>query len=212
MITCPEKCIEWIKIGISGLTLVSIFIAFLTYRANLGKINDDRARERDKEYVSQFKSSLEWSFNALTADGKRIPPKADRLNWLTAARHILRAKKIQALITHPTYITIAEEIEEFWRHKYYLALSDPSLLNFHYFMNKDRPAWPENIEITSALVVIDFSNWKNGTSDPTDLVDHEVLMTQGEGLNGNAGRGLRTYIQHLENLKKLETPANGTAV
>jgi len=202
MVVCTANCIEWIKIGISGLTLVSIFLAFLTYRANLGKINDDRARERDKEYVAQFKTSLEWSFNALTSDETSLPPKADRLNWLTAARHILRANKIKGLITHPTYVTIAEEIEEFWRHKYYLALADPSLRSWHYFYDKDMPTWPENIEVTSALVVIDFSNWKDGTPDPTDSVDNEALMTSGAGLKGNAGMGLRAYIENFEALKK----------
>jgi len=111
MIACTQNCVEWIKIAISALTPFSIFITYLAYRANLGKINDDRERERDKEYLSQFKTSLEWSFNALTADGTELPPKADRLNWLTAARHILRAKKIKAQITHLTYLTIADEIE-----------------------------------------------------------------------------------------------------
>ncbi|GAB2627861.1 hypothetical protein [Novilysobacter erysipheiresistens] len=203
MLACTENCIEWIKISISGLTLASIVIAFLTYRANLSKINEDRARERDKEYVSQFNKSLEWSFNYLTSDGTDVPPKADRFNWLTAARHILRAKKIQAQITHKTYITIAEEIEEFWRHKYYLALADRSLRNWHYFMDKSKSAWPENIEITSALVVVEFSNWKEGMLDPTDSVDREALINGGGLKGGNAGFGLRTYIQHLESLKDL---------
>lgn len=202
MLICPTNCIEWIKIAISGLTLVSIVIAFLTYLANLDKINDDRIRERDKEYVSQFKTSLEWSFNSLTANETITPPRADRLNWLTAARHILRSKKLRGSITHPTYVTIADEIEEFWRHKFYLALTDPSLHDWHYFMDKDMPAWPENIEITSALVVIDFSNWKDGMTDPTDSVDREALMNHGAGLAGNAGRGLKTYINYLKNLKE----------
>lgn len=202
MIACTVNCIEWIKVGISALTLISISIALLTYRANLKKIRDDKDRERDKEYVSQFQRSLEWSFNSLTDDGRSIPPKADRLNWLTASRHILRAKNIGSQITHPTYKTIAEEVEEYWRHKFYLALSDPALRDWHYFIDRDKPAWPENIEITSALVIVDFSNWKQGAIDPTDSVDREHLIKHASGVKGgNAGRGLETYISHLEELQ-----------
>ncbi|WP_329922367.1 hypothetical protein [Stenotrophomonas geniculata] len=202
MIACSNNCIEWIKVGINALTLVSIVIALLAYLANRRKINEDRERERDKEYASQFQQSLEWSYNALTDSGENVPPRADRLNWLTSARHILRAKKIQSQIEYPTYITIADEMEEYWRHKFYLALSDRSLRNWQYFINRDTPAWPENIEISSALVVVDFSNWKDGTPDPTDEVDREHLLTQGSGIKGgNIGHGLGTYIQHLEGLR-----------
>ncbi|WP_157598767.1 hypothetical protein [Rhodanobacter sp. Root561] len=202
MIDSSHNYIEWIRVGISALTFVSIIIALLAYMANRKKIDEDRERERDKEYASQFQKSLEWSYNALTDSGQHIPPAADRLNWLTAARHILRAKKIQAQIAYPTYRTISDEIEEHWRHKFYLALSDGSLRDWHYFINRDNPAWPENIEISSALVVVDFSNWKDGTPDPTDAVDREHLIAHGAGIKGgNIGRGLRNYIQYLDSLR-----------
>lgn len=202
MIACSADCIEWIKIGISALTPVSIFLAFLAYRANLKKIRDDKTRERDREYVTQFQKSLEWSFNSLTDDGRSMPPMADRLNWLTAARHILRAKKIASQIAHPTYKTIADEFEEYWRHKFYMALADPALRDWHYFIDKEAPAWPENIEIRSALVIMDFSNWKDGTPDPTDAVDRENFIKHVSGIKGSiAGRSLETYINHLEKLK-----------
>jgi hypothetical protein len=202
MIACSDNCIEWVRVGISALTPASIVIALFTYLANRKKINEDRERERDKEYASQFQKSLEWSYNALTDGGRSVPPRADRLNWLTSARHILRAKKIQSQIVYPTYRTISDELEEYWRHKFYLALSDRSLRDCHYFMNMDTLAWPENIEISSALVVVDFSNWKDGTPDPTDEVDRDHIMAQMEGIKGgNAGYGLRAYIQHLEILR-----------
>ena len=210
MTVCTSNCIEWIKIGISGLTPISIFIAFLAYRANLKKINEDRERERDKEYISQLQKSLDWSFNALTDNGQAIPPKADRLNWLTASRHIIRAKKIQSLITHPTYKTISEEIEEYWRHKFYIALSDASLRNRSYFMNKEQPEWPENIEITSALVIVDFSNWKDDMPDPTESVDPEQLINHGAGIKGmNVGYGLKRYIEHIKDVRATRANTRG---
>ena len=194
-----ESFIQWTRLVISALTLVSIVIAYMTYRANLRKINDDRLRERDKEYVGQFRASLEWAFDALAPDGLDTAPKADRLNWLTSARHILRAKKIRAQIQHSTYATIADEIEEHWRHRFYLALSHKELRDLHYYMDKEHPASPENIEVTSALVVVNFSNWKEGVVDPTDEVDREALFGQLKGYY--AGFGLMTYINHLKSVK-----------
>ena len=198
MAACTQECIEWIKVGIGALTPISIFIAYLAYRENLKKIRDDKDRERDKEYVSQIQKSLEWSFMSLTDDGLALFPRPNRLNWLTAARHILRARKISAQVTHPTYKTIAEEVEEYWRHKFYVVLSNPALRDWHYFMDKDSPGWPENIEISSALVVVDFSDWKDGVPDPTDAIDREKLIKQ---LKGGAGSGLRRYIAHLDEIK-----------
>lgn len=191
--------IEWTRLAISALTLVSIVIAYMTYRENLRKINDDRLRERDKEYVGQFRASLEWAFDALAPDGPGKAPRADRLNWLTSARHILRAKKIRTLIQHSTYATIADEIEEHWRHRFYLALSHEDLRDGHYYMDREHPTSPENIEVTSALVVVNFTNWKDGMVDPTDEVDREALLGQLKGYY--AGLGLMTYINQLKGVK-----------
>lgn len=196
---------DWLEVaslGVSVLTLVSIVIAYLSYRANLKKLNDDRVRERDKELVAQVQKSLQWAHDVLTENGNNVPPRPDRLNWLTAARHLLRAQKIAAQISSETYNTIYAEIEEYWRHRFYIALSHDSLRNRAYFSDKDNPAWPENIEVSSALVIVDFSNWKKDAPDPTDSVDREDLMKNGSGLKGGfAGRGLEAYIAHFEEIK-----------
>lgn len=192
--------IEWVRLAISALTLASIVIAYRTYRSNLTKINDDRVRERDKEYVAQFRTSLEWAFSALAEDDGHVP-RPDRLNWLTAARHLLRARRIRDLIQHPTYVTIADEIEEHWRHRFYLVLAHPDLLSSRYFMDPEHPAWPERIEVTSALVVVNFANWKDDVADPTDEVDRAALLRQLKG--SNAAIGLRAYIEHLRDLKQV---------
>jgi hypothetical protein len=196
---------QWIEIAkliVSVFTLMSIIIAYRSYRANLKKLNEDRVRERDKEFLAQAQKSLEWAYEVLTEGGGSVPPKANRLNWLTTARHLLRGRKIAVQIQSDTYKTVYAEIEEYWRHKVYVALSHDSLRRWTYYADQTAPEWPENIEISSALVVIDFSNWNENTDDPTDLVDRESLMKSGGGLKGGyAGRGLESYITRFEEIK-----------
>ena len=194
--------IELLKLGISLLTLTSILLAFLGYRANIKKVNDDRERDRDKELASQFQKSLQWAYEVLNDEGRSLPPKPDRLTWLTSARHLLRAKRLRLQIQSSTYGTVADELEEYWRHKFYVALANDELRSWTYFANAKSPDWPENIEISSALVVVDFSNWKEGAADPTDDVDREFLIKQGGGLKGGyAGRGLEAYLCRFEEIK-----------
>ena len=203
---------ECIKLGISLLTLVSITLAYLGYQANLKKVNDDRERDRDKELVMQFQKSLGWAYDVLTDEGNSVPPKADRIKWLTSARHVLRAKRLQEQIKGDTYRTVADELEEFWRYKFYVALANDELRKWTYFANTNNPEWPENIEISSALVVIDFSNWKHDASDPTDAVDRDYLINQASGLKGGyAGRGLEAYLCRFEEIKFAQRMAQKAA-
>ncbi|MBY0271762.1 MAG: hypothetical protein K2X06_18045, partial [Burkholderiales bacterium] len=138
---------------------------------------------------------------ALTENGRNVPPKPDRINWLTAARHILRGQHIASQIQGKTYKTVCSEIEEYWRHKFYIALSDNSLRKREYFSDLGCPSWPENIEISSALVVIDFSNWQEDVVDPLGSVNREKLMKVGGGFKGAAGRGLESYVVQFEEIK-----------
>ncbi|MBY0270249.1 MAG: hypothetical protein K2X06_10295, partial [Burkholderiales bacterium] len=62
--------IEDIKLGISIVTLASIVIAFLSYRANLRKLQDDRVRDSDKELINQARSSFQWAYDVLRAPNK----------------------------------------------------------------------------------------------------------------------------------------------
>ncbi|MCH4813429.1 hypothetical protein [Vreelandella neptunia] len=192
--------IEVTNLALGSLTLFSVLIAFLAYRANVKKQEDDRVRERDRELTSQAKNSFQWAYEVLTDNGANIPPVADRLNWLTAARHLLRAKKLGEKVTHSTYKIIFDEIEEYWRHKFYVALSHEPLRRWRYFADDADPDWPENIEISSALVIVDFSNWKDDVEDPTNNVDRAKMIQQGV-LNGQAGRGLKSYMQRFEEIR-----------
>lgn len=194
--------LELSKLLVSILTLASIVIAYRSYRANLSKQNDDRIRERDKELLSQVQKSFQWAYDVLTDEGKEIPPKANRLNWLTSARHLLRAKKIADQITSETYRTVFEEIEEYWRHKFYIALSYEQLRSWTYYADQSNLSWPENIEISSALVILNFSNWKTDTLDPLKEIDREALIANRSAfLCVVAGRGLEAYLERFEEIK-----------
>lgn len=199
--------VEYLKLGISLLTLVSISVAYLGYRANIKKVKDDRERDHDKELALQFQKSLQWAYEVLTDEGRSLPPRPDRLIWLTSARHLLRAKRLRQQIKGSTYGTVADEFEEYWRYKCYVALASDELRKWTYFASTENPDWPENIEISSALVVVDFSNWKENAADPTDEVDRDFLMKKGGGLKGGyAGRGLQAYLCRFEEIKATRRP------
>ena len=189
---------EAAKVVVSALTPLSIYVAYKAYKANLDKQKDDRIRDADKELLIQAQKSLECAYNALTDTGKSIPPKASRLNWLTCARHLLRHKKLAERIQSETYKVVHAEHEEFWRHQFYLALDQGDLANERYFTLTNENPWPENIEVTSALVVIAFSNWRTNQKDPTDDIDRGKILADKEALKGFAGRGLRSYIELLD--------------
>ena len=199
----PEYALKFevAKLLVSSLTLVSVFVAFIAYRANLRKQEEDRVRDADKELLAQAQKSLEWAYNSLTDNGKDIPPKPERLNWLTSARHLLRHNIIAKRIQSDTYRTVHAEHEEFWRHRFYLALDHNSLVSTGYYATSETQSWPENIEVSSALVIISFSNWPMGFKDPTDEVDRAKLLKDTEALKGRAGRGLRAYIERLSEAK-----------
>lgn len=198
---CPNW-FEWVKVAVSLATFGSIVVGYLAYKANLSKIDEDRERDRDKELLTQVKSSFAWAYDVLTNEGRDNPPQANRLNWLTCARHLLRAEKLVKQISSQIYKTVYAEIEEYWRHKFYMVLSHESMRSGSYYLNSARPEWPENIEISSALVIVDFSNWKEGSVDPTNDVDREALFQTGRGVKGgSAGRGLERYILRLNEIR-----------
>ena len=193
---------EVAKLAVAAIALVSAYFGFKTYKANLQKQEDDRTRDADKELVGQALRSLEWAYEALTDNGTTVPPKADRLNWLTSARHLLRHAKLAELIKSETYRLVHAEHEEYWRHKFYLALNHQALLSARYFTVDERSPWPENIEVSSALVIVKFSSWPESRKDPTDEVDRVALTEDGSVFKGQAGRGLRAYVEALEEARK----------
>jgi len=126
----------------SGVTLISIFIAVANYLSNLDASNQDKQRATDKQLLDQSLLSLDWAYKALTDNAKHIPPKADRLNWLTTARHICRYKELSKEIKLNIYKVICSEHEKYWRHQFYLALDHKIFRSKDYFMNVEKGTNP----------------------------------------------------------------------
>lgn len=96
------------------------------------------------------------------------------------------------------WTTIVEDHEEFWRHKFLLALEHEELIYWGYYSGgMGKHMLMEKIEVTSAMVIIDFGNWRKGRPDPTDDVNREELIANGNPYAGLAGRGLQSYVREL---------------
>lgn len=152
--------------------------------------------QNSQEILNQAVLSLERAYRSLTQDEQQVqPPAPDRLNWLTAARHIERYKKLKAKLTIETHRTVCEEHEEYWRHKIYVCLDAPQQLALSYYSEKLQPERRAGIEPRSALVVHEFAKWPEGREDPIDEVDAAAIVLRGDALEGNYG--LRQYLESL---------------
>jgi hypothetical protein len=157
-------------------------------------IHFPRRMQNSQEILNQAVLSLERAYRSLTQDEREVqPPAPDRLNWLTAARHLERYKKLKAKLAIETHRTVCEEHEEYWRHKVYVCLDAPEKLSLSYYSEKLQPERRLGIEPRSALVVHEFAKWPEGQEDPIDEVDAKAIVERGEALEGN--HGLRRYLE-----------------
>ena len=178
--------------------MISIFLAYLNYRSNTKKQEEDKKQSRDKEVLEQSIMSLEWAYDTLTEGKYTELPTPSRLNWLTAARHISRYYSLKKLIETETYKLLCAEKEEYWRHKFYVLFDRVELMNKNYFIKADDEKWPENIAPTSAMVIVDFSSWSKSIVDPLDAIDRNTLIEKGNPFSGSCGRGLKAYCDEME--------------
>lgn len=181
----------------SGATLISVVFVALNYWMARNKAKADSELAKDKEICSQAILSMERAFQALSGgNGVTTPPEANRLNWLTASRQILRFKKLKDKITSELYRIVCSEHEEHWRHQFYLLLEHNIFLSPSYFQGQDHgPASSENIDPTSALVILNFKQWDPQQEDPLDEVDKNEIINDGRTLNGQ--HGFRRYMSIL---------------
>lgn len=141
----------------------------------------------DAEVFKEAVLALERSYRALML-GKQAgeKPNADRLNWLTAARHIESYKSLKDSLKTDLYKRLCKEHEEYWRQEYYLCILKEGIYQASYFESGP-------IEPRSAIVVFAFAAWPKDKSDPIDKLDIEALFDSSNLLAGNIG--LRTYLE-----------------
>jgi hypothetical protein len=148
--------------------------------------------QHNQELLNQAVLSLERAYAALSVGGTSVrPPTADRLNWLTCARHIQSYKTLKARLKTELHHSLAEEHEEFWRHQFYLCLDIPNIHHASYYA-EHVPTGHAGIEPRSALIIYAFASWPEGKPDPIDAVDVQQLLRESLPFQGN--HGLREYI------------------
>lgn len=164
----------------------SAIFAGLSTRISARAITVQQRAQASEVILQQAEMSLQWAWDALTEDGTHVsPPQPNRLNWLTAARHILRYKELKAEVTEPAHRTICEDREEFWRHRFYLCLDCKAFLQGSYFQVEN--IQQSGLEKTSVAVVFAFSKWPEGKDDLINKVDVAQLITEAKLLNGKPG-------------------------
>lgn len=149
--------------------------------------------QHHQELLTQAVLSLERAYQALSKNGVNVrPPVADRLNWLTCARHIESYKSLKARLKTALHRTICEEHEEFWRHQFYVCLDIPNIHSSSFYAEQPSPNQRAGIEPRSAIIIYSFASWPEGRPDPIDDVDVQRLLRECRPLQGNIG--LREYI------------------
>ncbi|WP_373987815.1 hypothetical protein [Duganella sp. BuS-21] len=150
--------------------------------------------QQNHELLSQAVLSLERAYIALSNNGQNVhPPLANRLNWLTCARHIEAYKMLKKLIKTNLHRSLCEEHEEFWRHQIYICLDMRAIRQTSYFDEAPPPERISGIEPRSAIIIYCFASWSKTKPDPIEEVDIQALIKEYDPLTGNIG--LRTYIQ-----------------
>ena len=173
--------------------VLSALLALISLSIAIYAVIVPRRDQNDQQLLQQAILALERAYNSLTENGSKIsPPNADRLNWLTSARHLISYKKLKNRINAEIYRTLCEEHEEFWRHQFYLALNMHKIHNSSYYDQGPPPGLRPKIEPRSAIVIYSFSSWPKSKVDPIDSVDAKQLMEESKLLDGN--HGLREYL------------------
>lgn len=181
-------------------TLSTIF-AGVSALAAAAAIHFPRRAQKSQKLLDQAILSLERAYEALSSDGQKIqPPNPDRLNWLTAARHIEQYKRLKMLIECNEHQLICEEQEEYWRHRFYVCLDAPTLLLKDYYKEQTQPHNRPGIEPKSAIIVHDFAKWPDGKQDPIDLANVDAILKLGKVLQGNIG--LQLYLESLPSYRE----------
>lgn len=176
---------DWIAIAAAVLAAVSIFVSVITFYIQ-------RRSNYDKELLSYLCLSLERMFTVLAPAGETEEPIRDRVAWLTAARHICAYLELKAKLKTSLYKTLCDEQEEHWRHKTYLVISRISSSQFFSWVNANKFS-EENIDPTSAAVVLAYSSWPPDKRDKIDEISLAGLVSDAD-LFSAKHRHFRDYV------------------
>lgn len=100
-------------------------------------------------------------------------PVADRGQWLTAARAIIQFYKAKDGIKTRPYRDLVENIESVYRFKFGGVLDFHEVRRGRYFDVRNG----DEIEPDSAIAVVEFSEWTEGSVDPIDEYCPEKFLS-----------------------------------
>ncbi len=159
-----------------GAAAVSVFAIYIPWK-----------NTHDSEVFKEAVQALERAYRALTLGGlQNSRPIADRLNWLTCARHLQSYKSLRESLKTNLYRRLARGHEEHWRNEFYLCLLKERIYQPSYFAQGE-------IEPRSAVVIFGFAAWPNAKQDPIAQLDFEAIFRDSELLKGNYG--LQQYLE-----------------
>jgi hypothetical protein len=140
---------------------------------------EDKRKEVSKAFLDESLVLLERAYETFTRLGTN-PPSNDRVLWLSAARMMVRFRKMRGRLTESEHCEIADEHEEYWRLRFYTLIQD-NKKNFtmSYLAPRDDVSEADVVPRRAIAVIFDFANWKEGMEDPLDVVDEKELFARG---------------------------------
>jgi hypothetical protein len=173
---------------------LSAFTALAVYGTTIKRHQEEDAYKRSLSLLEEFKLGLERAYSTLIDPDDSLLPKRDRIAWLTAARMIIRAQSFKNLITEPTVAHIADEHEEYWRHRFFEAFDkNSSNMDCDYYENKSPSGDLNEISLTSAAIILEFIRWKG--EDPIDKEEAKDLLIQNANQVHFSYAGLEHFIE-----------------
>ncbi|MGL4282868.1 MAG: hypothetical protein ACRCSI_04305 [Eubacterium aggregans] len=111
-------------------------------------------RTQDSEaFLREAILSMERAYEVLSNGDKEVsPPEPNRLNWLTAARHIAGYYKLKDMIKCDGHKEICASNEIHWQKLFSKCLETKNGLSLEFY-NRNKPG----IQVYSALIVHDFA-------------------------------------------------------
>ena len=192
-----------IAVGISALVALNL------YKTTSSRYESEDKRNRSKEYLSQAIVAIERSYEIFTNKGENTePPKNDRALWLTAARFIIRFRRLKEKVTEEDHLDVINEHEEYWRNKFAtLLVKNKDNFNLAYLMPSGDPYGGDVVQRDSIGVVFYFARWPEDNDDPLHGID--VIEMYARGAIPFDFFGIEEYIEKyvpyhekIENRKK----------
>ncbi len=175
--------------------IVSVFAAGISIYVYF----NNKKYSNDKELASLSNIALQNAFTSLTNKSDAVPPQANRLNWLTAARQIEQHKFFCKKIKTQLYKDACFLDSEIWSLKFFKTLDMYNIKHQSYYQHcassGENAYSSPGLEPRSIAVIYDFAI-NGGGEDPMDKVDLEKLVKEKGILDGNYG--LKMYFEQSD--------------